>query len=85
MKIPDLIKIDVEGAEPAVVRGMSRTLERHRPILIFELDDADPSAVEAQFVEMQTLLSDLGYGCERLDRSYADVGWHVIHAVARPD
>jgi FkbM family methyltransferase len=33
---PTLIKIDVEGAEVDVIRGAARTLERHRPVLLFE-------------------------------------------------
>lgn len=32
--IPNLIKIDVEGAELLVLRGMQQTLLRHRPLLI---------------------------------------------------
>jgi FkbM family methyltransferase len=34
---PDVIKIDVEGAESEVLKGASRTLERHRPALIIEV------------------------------------------------
>lgn len=85
VRVPDVVKIDVEGAEPAVVRGMHSTLERHRPIVLFELDDAELSKVERQYVDMQTMFSEVGYLCERLDPSYVDVGWHVIHAVARPE
>jgi len=33
---PDWVKLDVEGAEPAVLSGASRTLERARPRVIFE-------------------------------------------------
>lgn len=35
----DLIKCDVEGGEAAVIRGARETLERHRPVLICEIDD----------------------------------------------
>jgi len=31
-----LIKIDVEGAEAAVLRGAARLLQRHQPVVIFE-------------------------------------------------
>jgi FkbM family methyltransferase len=34
--VPDVIKIDVEGAELAVVRGGLKTLTRHRPLVVFE-------------------------------------------------
>jgi len=34
---PDIVKIDVEGAEPRVVAGMLSTLHAHRPILFLEL------------------------------------------------
>jgi FkbM family methyltransferase len=33
---PSIAKIDVEGHEPAVVRGMKQTLHEFRPALIFE-------------------------------------------------
>lgn len=34
---PDVVKLDVEGAEHLAVLGMRRTLEQHRPILLIEL------------------------------------------------
>lgn len=37
----DLVKIDVEGAESLVLRGMQRTLKRHRPTLIIEVHSPD--------------------------------------------
>lgn len=36
---PTVVKIDVEGGELAVVRGMQRTLERHRPVLLVEVSE----------------------------------------------
>jgi FkbM family methyltransferase len=32
----DLLKIDVEGAEAEVIQGASRTIARHRPLVVFE-------------------------------------------------
>ena len=37
---PSVVKIDVEGGELAVVGGMERTLERHRPVLLVEVNEA---------------------------------------------
>jgi FkbM family methyltransferase len=34
---PQLVKIDVEGAELAVLEGMTATLEEHKPVVICEL------------------------------------------------
>ena len=34
---PDVIKIDVEGAELLVLRGAVKCLERHKPVLVCEM------------------------------------------------
>ena len=36
---PSVVKIDVEGGELAVVGGMQRTLELHRPVLLVEVSE----------------------------------------------
>jgi FkbM family methyltransferase len=51
---PAFIKIDVEGAELAVLRGLLQTLRRRRPILLIERS-GDFAAIEA-------LLGAEGYG-----------------------
>jgi FkbM family methyltransferase len=35
---PDMIKMSIEGSEPFALRGMTRTLERHRPVLLLEFN-----------------------------------------------
>jgi len=45
--VPDLVKIDVEGHEPDVLAGMTRTLEDHRPAVLVELHGTRGSVVQA--------------------------------------
>jgi FkbM family methyltransferase len=52
----DLIKIDVEGGEPAVLRGATEVLERHRPDVVCEVLSATRAAEE-----LVAILRPLGY------------------------
>ncbi len=54
----DLIKIDTDGAEPGVLRGAWRTLERFRPVVVIELGVGELEAA-AESIE---LLRRHGYG-----------------------
>lgn len=80
---PDVVKIDVEGAELDVIRGMTRTLHERRPVLICELDDARPEGLKRKAEVLAGVLTGLGYALERLPDSYPDAGWEVAHFVAR--
>lgn len=52
---PDVIKIDVEGMEPAVLAGACGLLARHRPAVYVETLDA------AAFAAVAAILGPLGY------------------------
>lgn len=73
-EFPDtgFIKIDVEGAEPAVVRGARETIARHRPNLMIEIqanaigEDAMRGLIES--------IRDEGYDCLFFYRRRL-VGW----------
>lgn len=64
--VPRLIKIDVEGAELSVMMGARQTLERHRPLVVFEHQSrsapyygATPENVFGFFEELGMRLFDL--------------------------
>jgi len=51
----DFIKIDAEGAEPNIIRGMKSTIEKYKPIIVCEI------LMENVGGEIEKLFSDLGY------------------------
>ncbi len=68
----DLIKVDVEGAELLTLRGMTRTLRIHRPILIMELWGAEHVA------EGPRILAQLGYESRTLSSWQGWVGSELV-------
>jgi len=81
---PDVVKIDVEGAEEAVLAGMTDTLAGHRPTLVCELDSADSAVLEQKIATFRAFADARAYRVTDLPTSYAETSWHVYHAVARP-
>lgn len=70
---PDVIKLDVEGAELAALRGGARLLERHRPAIIMECRTDTPGGDWASPLH---LLAGHGYRLFALEAQ-------VEHAAAR--
>jgi FkbM family methyltransferase len=65
-----IVKIDVEGAETAVVRGMIEFLERgHRPVIHCEVRGRDSKRAPGSAEAVAALLSPLGYRPGRADAS----------------
>lgn len=80
---PDVVKIDVEGAEPAVLEGMSSTARARHPTIICEVDAATREGAERKAGVITDVLEGWGYRLHRLPDSYADYPWAVIHLLAR--
>lgn len=66
---PDLIKIDVEGYELAVLAGAREILGRDRPALFLELHPRWLRDLGSSAAEVVRLLEALGYRFRRLDGS----------------
>jgi FkbM family methyltransferase len=75
--LPDVIKIDVEGAEVDVVESLRNTLREHGPIVICEMHGKNR--------EFAAALAALDYTAEvvEVDVSLEDAPWWV-HVIARP-
>jgi len=63
---PDLVKVDVEGYELAVLRGARATLGRYRPPLFLELHPQRLRELGGSVEEVVDLLAGLGYGFRSL-------------------
>lgn len=81
---PTVVKIDVEGAELQVLRGMIRTLRQIRPIVIYEIDDVSQDRYERKQQACDDLLHTAGYVTRQLPDSYSGSRWIVRHTVATP-
>jgi FkbM family methyltransferase len=77
LRPPDLVKIDVEGAEIDVLEGMHKTIEEHRPAIVCELHDT-----AAEFVET---MEGMGYTTSNLEAKQSLLEAPLsVHALAMP-
>lgn len=81
---PTLVKIDVEGAELLVLKGMELVCARHAPRILYELDGVSEEALEPKRVECERWLLDHHYSVSELELSYVGQRWRVRHFLATP-
>jgi FkbM family methyltransferase len=74
--VPDVLKVDVEGSEIAVLEGMRETLAEHRPVLVVELHGTNR--------EVMDLLDAAGYAAENLEGPTPVREAGPVHLLARP-
>ena len=84
LKPPVLVKIDVEGAEIDVFKGMKQTIEKYKPIIIYEVDDGNKESFEQKSKALENLITSLGYKIMPLAAAYPGVNWHIGHWLAIP-
>jgi FkbM family methyltransferase len=75
---PDLVKIDVEGAEEQVLIGARQLLADHRPVVICEVH-VSGRGTEGLLPRIEALFEDAGYSVEQLDP-----GRRPVHLLATP-
>jgi FkbM family methyltransferase len=64
---PRLIKIDVEGFELNVLRGLKKTLVEKRPIVVMEMIEEHLARASTSPQELISFLAELGYSGRRID------------------
>lgn len=80
---PDVVKIDVEGAEIAVFEGMARSVQRYRPAILYEVDAADANGLAERAAQCAAWLYGRGYDVEKLADCYPSSDWFVSNFLAR--
>ena len=61
---PEVVKIDVEGAEIGVLRGARKTLARHRPLIFLSVHPRDIELMGENIEALSELIGSLGYDCK---------------------
>lgn len=81
---PNFVKVDVEGAELDVLKGMRETIKTYQPTVIYEVDDGDLTAYERKYQELADFFESLNYQVTQTEDSYNTIDWCVGHAIATP-
>jgi FkbM family methyltransferase len=63
----DLVKIDVEGYEYRVLRGMMKTIEKHKPVILCEIGFGNKHPAWNDEKEVFECIFNMGYGKICLD------------------
>jgi FkbM family methyltransferase len=70
---PDVIKIDVEGHELKVLKGLRQTLSRNRPMLFLEVHPGRIREEGDRLEDLAQIFTDLGYRSEFTNGQTVDV------------
>ena len=79
LRPPDFLKIDVEGAELAVLQGAKSLITTHTPLLLMEMEEKNLAAAGASKAAIQEVLAGYGYRAAHLRKGR----WRLIDDVAQ--
>jgi len=63
----NLMKIDTEGAEVLVLKGMQNLLKRDKPIVVAEVNEFGLKEMGFSYTDLRKIMPDIGYRCWKLD------------------
>jgi FkbM family methyltransferase len=69
---PNVVKIDIEGAEAFALQGMRRTLERSRPVVVMELNRPALARYGAEAGDVWRFFAGLNYSMSVFQRELSD-------------
>jgi FkbM family methyltransferase len=81
---PQFIKIDVEGFEINVLRGLEKTIENHRPIVLCEINHGALEANGFTAMDIMNFFSKRGYATDTLYPPNANHGWEQFDCLFTP-
>ena len=67
--VPDIIKIDVEGSETAVIKGARETLNLYKPIVFLSVHPKELAETPEGLNGLLRMIQEFGYRCYELDGS----------------
>lgn len=65
--VPEIIKIDVEGAEIGVLEGARMTLEKYKPTVFLSVHPRQIAALGRSIEELRTEIARVKYECRTID------------------
>jgi len=84
LRAPDVIKMDIEGGEVVAIKGMLQTIEKYKPVLIFELHGHHVAINTLKYLgayDWQIAGEDRHYTASQLADTFPDACLQVIGVI----